>query len=419
MKKLKKMRFMALLLTLLLAVMMAVPTMSMAAQPTVNLGTTSSFAVLAGTTITNTGPTTINGDEGGDVGLYPGSAFPGKADVTLSGTVHINDTVAIKATTDLVAAYDDAAGRTPVTRIPAELGGTTLKPGVYDSASGTFLITGTLTLDAQGDPDGVFVFKTGSTLITASGSRVNLINSARFCRTFWKVGSSATLGTNSHFVGHIFAYQSIAAQTGATVQGQLLARNGAVTLDTNTIINGPCETPPAPPATAILHVIKHVINDDGRTVVAADFKLHVKTSSGSDVATSPAPGVESPGTTYTLDAGTYVVSEDASAGYSVSYSGDSDSRGNITLASGDNKTVTITNNDIQIPFVVTPPVAVTPTVPGGIAGTTTVPGGIAGTTTVTGGQLPKASTPLYELLLIGAVLTLVGAVGWRSRKRYE
>src|SRR5665648_630018 len=237
MKTLNKMQLISLLLTLFLGVMMAVPAMSMAAQPTVNLGTTSSFAVLAGTTITNTGPTTINGDAGGDVGLYPGSAFPEKADVTLSGTVHINDTVAIKAKTDLVAAYDDAAGRTPETTIPSELGGKTLYPGTYFSTSGTFQITGTLTLDAQGDPDGVFVFKTASTLITAAGSNVNLINSARYCRTFWKVGSSATLGTNSHFVGHIFAYQSIAAQTGATVQGQLLARNGAVTLDTNTITN--------------------------------------------------------------------------------------------------------------------------------------------------------------------------------------
>ena len=99
--------------------------------------------------------------------------------------------------------------------------------------------------------------------------------------------------------------------------------------------------------TATLHVIKHVINDDGGTAVAADFNLHVKTS-GNDVAASPAPGAESPGTTYTLAAGTYVVSEDAFAGYTASYSGDSDSSGNITLAPGDNKTITITNNDIAI-----------------------------------------------------------------------
>ena len=240
MKTLRKMRVVSFLLIPLLVFMMAVPTKVMAAQPTVNLRTTVSFAVLAGTTITNTGPTTINGDAGGNVGLHPGTDFPGRTDVTLSGAVHLADAVALQAKNDLISAYDDAAGRTPATHIPAELGGTTLKPGVYDSEAGSFTITGTLTLDAQGDPDGVFIFKMASTLITASGSNVNLINSARYCRTFWQVGSSATLGTNSHFVGHIFALSSITAKTGATVQGQLLARDGAVTLDNNTITNGIC-----------------------------------------------------------------------------------------------------------------------------------------------------------------------------------
>lgn len=234
------------MLMIVLIVVMAISATSMAAQATVNLGSTASFAVLAGTTITNTGSTKITGD----VGLYPGTAFPGQAGVTLNGAIHLNDSVARVAKDDLVAAYNDAAGRTPVTRISTQLGGTTLKPGVYDSASGTFQITGTLTLDAAGDPNGVFVFLTKSTLITASNSRVNNINSARFCRIFWKVGSSATLGTNSHFVGHIFALTSIAAQTGATIQGQLLARNGAVTLDNNTIINGECTTTPTPAPTA-------------------------------------------------------------------------------------------------------------------------------------------------------------------------
>jgi len=240
MKTVNKIRSISLLLTLLLVVMMVVPTVSMAAQPTVNLGTTSGFAVLAGSTITNTGTTTINGDVGGDVGLSPGTIFSGKNSVTMSGAAHLADAVALKAKVDLVTAFNDAGGRTPVTRIPTELGGKTLKPGTYDSADGTFQITGTLTLDAQGNPDGVFVFKTASSLITASNSKVNLINSARFCRTFWKVGSSATLGTNSHFVGHIFALSSITAKTGATVQGQLLVRDGAVTLDNNTITNGIC-----------------------------------------------------------------------------------------------------------------------------------------------------------------------------------
>src|SRR5450756_1303000 len=129
MKTLKRMRHMPLLLALLLVAMMAVPAISMAAQPPVNLGTTASFAVLAGETITNTGPTTITGD----VGLYPGTAFPGQASVTVNGAVHLTDAVASQAKDDLVTAYNDAAGRTPVTRIPTELGGTTLSCLLYTS----------------------------------------------------------------------------------------------------------------------------------------------------------------------------------------------------------------------------------------------------------------------------------------------
>ena len=240
MKTSKTIRCGSILLSLIVMILL-LPTSILAAQAPVNLGTTSGFAVLAGTTITNIGTTAINGEVGGNVGLYPGTNFAGQETATISGAVHINDAVASKAKDDLVAAYDDAAGRTPVTRISSELGGATLKPGTYDSSDGTFQITGTLTLDAEGDPDGVFVFLTSSTLITASDSSISLLNSARFCRIFWKVGSSATLGTNSHFVGHILALTSISAQTGATVQGQLLARNGAVTLDSNTITNGFCE----------------------------------------------------------------------------------------------------------------------------------------------------------------------------------
>lgn len=217
----------------------------------VDLGTTSKFAVLAGTTITNTGKTSIDGIANGKVGLFPGTAFTGQESTSISGDVQLADAEALAAKNDLVAAYNDADERTSVTRIPTQLGGTTLTPGTYDSADGTFQITGTLTLDAQGDPNAVFIFKTASTLITASGSNVNLLNNARFCQTIWNVGSSATLGTNSHIVGHVLALTSITSNTGATVLGQLLARNGAVTLDTNTITNGVNSTTPIP---AILNV---------------------------------------------------------------------------------------------------------------------------------------------------------------------
>lgn len=443
MKKLKRMRFVPALLSLSLVAMMAVPSISMAAQPTVNLGLTESYAVLAGSEITNTGTTTINGDAGGDIGLYPGTAYTGGTDVTASGTVHLADGEAIAAKDDLVTAYDDAAGRTPVTTIPTELGGVTLTPGTYDSADGTFQITGTLTLDAQGDPDGVFIFKAASTLITASDSNVELINSARYCRTFWPVGSSATLGTNSHFVGHIFAMTSITADNGATVQGQLLARNGAVTLNNNTITNGIClDTPASEPkhkkknkptvvpvsTTATLNVIKHVINDDGRTAVADDFSIYVKTD-GDDVTGSPAPGTESPGTEYSLPAGTYSISENILNGYSASYSGDGDSNGNIILTAGDNKTITITNNDIAVeiiaPLAIAPPAVVPPEVliplsdltPAAVITPPVATPPQTPVSTVTGGELPKTATPWYNLLLAGVGLTLVGTAGWKLKAR--
>lgn len=207
-----------------------------AGPTTVGLGTTTSFAVLAGSGITNTGPTTINGD----VGTYPTTTQTGFGSVTLNGTNHNGDSVTQGAKTDLVTAYNDAAGRTPVTTIPTELGGTTLVPGVYSSAAGTFGITGTLTLNGQGDPNAVFIFQAASTLITASSSNIVLTGSARSCNIFWQVGSSATLGTSSTLRGNVFALTSITATTGAVIDGRLLARNGAVTLDTNTISKSTC-----------------------------------------------------------------------------------------------------------------------------------------------------------------------------------
>jgi type VI secretion system secreted protein VgrG len=233
-----------LALTALTALSLTLASSATAAQPTVGLGTTESFAVLAGSGITNTGPTTVSGTAGGDMGSSPNGSFTGDADVTSTGTKFTAvDSKVDGAKDDLVIAYDDAAGRTPVTTVSADLGGQTLKPGVYNSASSLGL-TGTLTLDAENDPDAVFIFQAGSTLTTASSSVVAMINGAQACNVFWQVGSSATFGTASDFVGHVFALTSITATTGATFQGQLLALNGAVTLDTNTIVNDKCEEAP-------------------------------------------------------------------------------------------------------------------------------------------------------------------------------
>src|ERR1700683_3400360 len=214
-----------------MASLMGVRSSASAAMGPVPLGTAANFAVLAGSTVTSTGPTVINGD----LGLSPGTSVTGFPPGQVNGTVHAADSVALQAQADLTTAYNDAAGQPATATIPTELGGTTETPGVYVSAAGTFGITGTLTLDAQGDPNAVFIFQAASTLITASASNVSLINGAQASNVFWVVGSSATLGTSSTLQGNILALTSITVTTGTTIDGRALARNGAVTLDTNTI----------------------------------------------------------------------------------------------------------------------------------------------------------------------------------------
>ena len=210
-----------------------------AAQADVGLGSADSFAVLAGAGITNTGPTTITGD----VGTFPTTTESGFGSVTLTGTNHAGDAVTQQAKTDLVTGYNDAAGRGPATVEPQDLVGLTLGPGVYNTASGALENSGVLVLDGQNLTNPVFVFEAASTLTTGPGSSVSLINGADACNVYWRIGSSATLGTGSSFVGTIMALTSVTLTTGATLQGRALARNGAVTLDTNTITRASCATP--------------------------------------------------------------------------------------------------------------------------------------------------------------------------------
>ncbi|WP_329468336.1 ice-binding family protein [Streptomyces sp. NBC_01431] len=212
------------------------PTQASALATFVDLGRADSFAVLAGSATTNTGPSVITGD----VGVSPGTSISGYGPpAVVNGTQHSADTVAQDAQTDLITAYNDAAGQPSDGALPPDAGGLTLVPGVY-TASSTLGLTGTLTLDAQGNPNAVWVFQIGSGLTTASSSRVSLINGASPCNVFWKIGSSATLGTSTAFVGNILAMTSITATTSATIEGRALARNGAVTLDTNTITRPQC-----------------------------------------------------------------------------------------------------------------------------------------------------------------------------------
>jgi len=216
------------------------PTLGFAEEPVIRKGTTITYGVLAATTITNTGATTISGTAGGDVGLYPGTSYTGSETVVRSGVDHITDAEASVAQTDLITAYDDLGVPTPTVLGASDLAGQVVTAGTYSTADGTFSNSGTFTLDAQGDPNAVFIFQAATTVITSTDSTMLLLNGAQSCNVYWQVGSSATLGVNSTFVGHIYALTSISANTGATIEGQLLARNGAVTLSANTITNDAC-----------------------------------------------------------------------------------------------------------------------------------------------------------------------------------
>jgi hypothetical protein len=204
-------------------------------QPVALCPNIGNFSVLAGTTVTNTGSTVVSGD----VGVCPGTAVTGFPPGSTGGTIHIADGVASLAQATLTAGYIDAAGRAGGTSVAGDLVGQTLTSGVYTSTS-SLADSGDLTLDAQGNPSAVFIFQIASTLTTGSGSHIVLANGAKACNVFWQVGSSATLGTNSVFNGNIMALTSITIATGVNLQGRALARNGAVTLDTDVITGCTC-----------------------------------------------------------------------------------------------------------------------------------------------------------------------------------
>lgn len=205
------------------------------AQTWVNLGTASSFGVLAGTVVTNAGSTIINGD----LGVSPGTTVTGFPPGTVNGSLYIgNTTLADQAQTDLAVAYGLVAGQAATQTGVTTLADVTLLPGVYNSAA-ALGITGTLTLDGNGAPNPVFIFQMGSTLTTGVGSQIVLIGGARPENIFWQVGSSATLGGSSVFDGTIMADQTITLNSGATLNGRALAHIGAVNLASNSIVGPP------------------------------------------------------------------------------------------------------------------------------------------------------------------------------------
>lgn len=258
MKKLQ--RISAIVLTLVFTFGLAV---LVQAATAVSLGTADNFAVLAGSFITASTPSVVSGD----VGLSPaaGTLYTGLTTGMVTGTIYAVDATGpagaggnnpgllTLAKSALDSAYSNAAGQTPATTVLASgtdsFSGTgyTLAPGVYNSGS-TMGITGTLTLDGGGNPNAVFIFQAGSSLTTASNAIITLINGAQACNVFWQVGSSATLGTGTQLKGNVLAFSSITDSGGSTVEGRLLARGAAVTLDNTHVTKATCVTPAAAPS---------------------------------------------------------------------------------------------------------------------------------------------------------------------------
>ena len=231
-------------------------------------GTEQSYAVLGGSTVTNTGSSVITGN----LGVNPGTAVTGFPPGILTGVMHAADAEALQAQTDTTTAYIDLESQACTSDLTGQdLGGNTLVPGVYCFSSSAQL-TGALTLDAGGDAGAIWVFKAGSTLTSASNSSVRLTNGAQACNVFWQVGSSATLGTGTSFVGNILALTSITLTTGASVSGRALARNGAVTMDSNTVTIPVCNIPASSiPPTVAKSFSPGTINAGGTSTLTITF----------------------------------------------------------------------------------------------------------------------------------------------------
>lgn len=348
------------MLPLLLVVLTDTPSAKAYTSPgPVDLGTAADFAVLANTSITNSGNTVVTG---GDVGSGPTgftvSNFP-PGIVTPPATLYTAANAATaNANTALNTAYLNLAGRTPDQVFPdgdAQLNNLTLEPGIYQIGSATSfqLAAGNLTLDAVNNPSAIWIFQIpGATdFKTAASTQILLSRGAQACNIYWQVGRSAILGASSLFRGNILANTSITVGNSATISGSLLAgavtTSGAVTLDNDAITKTACTSSspsPNPRIYTYLTVIKTVINDNGGTKLVSDFKLFI----GPTNVTSSA--------SINLVPDTYQVSETSDPGYTSSaWGGACSPSGIVTLVSGDNKTCTITNDDVGAAAVVVPP----------------------------------------------------------------
>lgn len=246
-----------------LAMMMSVSFVNnVSAQVAPSLGAAASFGVLANTTVTNTGNTVVSGN----LGVSPGTAVTGFPPGVVNGTIFTGaGSTAGQAQIDAAAAFNNITAQNCTTDLTGQtLGARTLTPGVYCFDSSAQL-TGTLILDAQNNPNAVFIFKIGTTLTTASLSSISVINGGSSCNVFFQVGSSATLGTDTSFQGNILARTSITLNTGADLDGRALALDGAVTLNTNNI----SECGSIAPTAAMVNVGGRVTTVRGRGISRA------------------------------------------------------------------------------------------------------------------------------------------------------
>ena len=367
---------------------------SSAISPVINQGSSSSFGVLAATGITNTGTTALTGTAGNSIGSSPTDTITGAP----SGTVQAVG-VAATAQSALITAYEQVAAQTGGTTVSA-LEDQTLTSGVYSSAS-SIGITGTLTL--SGTASDVFIFQMGSTLTTANSSHVVLSGGAQACNVYWQVGSSATLGTTSTLVGHVYALTSISATTGAIVYGQLLARNGAVTLDTNQIINDNCSTPVVTssgnynpvtvPAIAQSSYVTSVESENCTTT--ADYTVNLAGSYPTPLTNVDVNGRMMPASSYVQSANNVAITIPASATKSFS----------ITLYNGMTPMIASTAFTCAEAAVVMPVEVVVPDP--------------EITPTTTGGEMPQTATGNYNSLFTGVCLFALGGFGLLLRRRIK
>jgi hypothetical protein len=304
----------AALVGLCISTILLVTSNSALAQVAAPLGTAQNFAVLGASTVTNTGPSVITGD----LGVSPGTAVTGFPPGTImNGVIYSADATSLQAQSDATTAYGNLAAQACTTTYgtPTDIGGLTLTPGVYCFASSAQL-TGMLTLDGGGNPNAVFVFKTGSTLTTASNASVRLTNSAQECKVFWQVGSSATLGTGTTFVGAVIALASITIETDSTLAGRALALNGAVTLDSDKVSFSPCHHACYEVTSKVTHTIQVAppVSDGNGNMIPGSVAGAALSPDETAVWVTGYNGTTRPGFVSQLNVGTYVVDSTITVG---------------------------------------------------------------------------------------------------------